>query len=468
MNARLVAALAVIATTSLCGCATNREALVECYYITQSLQRSLPTCETFTLSVNPKEGRGIDSLRSRLDVYVQTLYSRIRFEKNLDVFKGSYTASFVVWDENETIVRTEDVERSLLAVSYSETVSSRCDAFLHPILLPPGRYTLDVTIADNGSGLRRRIREKVEVKSFPKERFSVSDYLFFESAQRDQKGILLRPMFPSELSFVRDSVGIFQEMYNVQRGDTVRLSFSYACARREGLDDNTPKSLYAPYRLRSSQCIRPLDSTYYRSDSVFVAGKSGTVQVFQYFPKPAEGVSSITRRVHRLRNGSSDSSVHNIKIPIHASSFPRLSTFDDVIAALAYIARSQELDSVRAAGTPLERRNRINKFWLNHGGEIRQREFGERILEANELFSSCMEGWQTPMGITYIVCGPPDYVECQGLINEVWYYDLGGNRGLAVPFRQNLENEIGRYYEIVPFSVNDFLWQQFVDRWRRQ
>jgi GWxTD domain-containing protein len=373
-----------------------------------------------------------------------------------------------VWDENETIVRTEDVERSLTAGSYSETVSSRRDAFLHTIILPPGKYTLDVTIADNGSGLRRRHRQKVEAKSFTKEGFFVSDYLFFESAQQDQKGISLRPMFPLELSFALDSIGIFQEMYNVQQGDTVRLSFSYACARREGLDDNTPKAQYAPYRWRSSQCIRPLDSTYYRSDSVFVAGKSGTVQIFQHFPKPAEGVSSITRRVHRLRNGSSDSSVHNIKIPIHASSFPRLSTFDDVIAALSYIARSEEIDSLRAPATLLERRNRINQFWLNHGGEIRQREFGERIMEANELFSSCMEGWQTPMGITYIVCGPPDYVECQGLINEVWYYDLGANRGLAVPFRQNPENEIGRYYEIVPFSVNDFLWQQFVDRWRRQ
>jgi GWxTD domain-containing protein len=123
---------------------------------------------------------------------------------------------------------------------------------------------------------------------------------------------------------------------------------------------------------------------------------------------------------------------------------------------------------MRTGSLPIERRIRITMFWEKHGGAIRQKEFDDRVREANELFSSCVEGWKTPMGITYIICGPPDYVECQGFGNEIWYYDLGGNRGLSVPFRLNLENEFGKYYEIVPFSVNDYLWQQFVDRWRRQ
>ncbi|MGA9407352.1 MAG: GWxTD domain-containing protein, partial [Bacteroidota bacterium] len=76
--------------------------------------------------------------------------------------------------------------------------------------------------------------------------------------------------------------------------------------------------------------------------------------------------------------------------------------------------------------------------------------------------------WKTPMGISYIVCGPPDYVECQGQLNEVWYYDLGGNQSFAIPFRQSFEHENERYFEIVPFSVNDLVWDEFVNRWRRQ
>ena len=30
------------------------------------------------------------------------------------------------------------------------------------------------------------------------------------------------------------------------------------------------------------------------------------------------------------------------------------------------------------------------------------------------------------MGISYIICGAPDYVECQGLTSEVWDATWGG------------------------------------------
>lgn len=472
-------ALGMVAAISLCGCASSSEGVVDCYYIGQSIRRSLPVCETYTLSVSSKEDRRLpaglpthrvvdDSSRSRLDVYFQILYSRIHFERDFELFKGSYAASFILRDESETIIQTKDVERSLVARSYNESVSSRHDAFLQTFLLPSGKYTLEIIVLDNGSDLRYRRRQKVEVKNFSKENFCASDYLLYESSHREDKEILLRPIFLSGLSFVKDSLGIFQEMYNVQRGDTVRLSFSYTCTKREGTDDTKPVSMYPPYKLKLPQCTRPLDSIYYSHDSVFVSSTSGSVQVFQYFPKPAQGVTAMTRKIFLSRNGNIDSSVNTMKIPVYGFSFPQLSTIDEEIAAVSYIAHQEELDSIRAGATSSERSVRLNRFWQEHGGAVRQQEFYNRIEEANELFSSCVEGWKTAMGITYIVCGPPDYVECQGSINEVWYYSLGSNRGLAIPFRQNLESEMGRYYEIVPFSVNDYLWQQFVERWRRK
>ena len=50
----------------------------------------------------------------------------------------------------------------------------------------------------------------------------------------------------------------------------------------------------------------------------------------------------------------------------------------------------------------------------------------------------------------------------------MWYYDIGGNRAFAVPFRQSYDVEYDRYFEVAPFTVNEFLWQQFVDKWKRQ
>jgi GWxTD domain-containing protein len=472
LNARLLPVFILAAIALFCGCAPSSEALIQCFYVAQSAQHALPACEVYTLSVKAKEGRRSptvdDSLGSRLDVYVQTQYSRLHFEKTNELFKGSYTVSFIVRDLNESVVRSKDVERSPVARSYGETVSSRSDAFLQTFFLSPGTYLLDIVIVDNGSGLRQRHRRNVEAKNFSNGNFCASDYLLFENAQSDQRGISLTPMFPSELSFARDSIGMFQEVYNLQRGDTVRLHLAYTCPRSEGFSDTRPPSQSTPYLPRPPQCIRPADSTYYSSDSVFIAGTNGSVQIFQYFPKPAMGVGSITRAVYRSRNGISDSSVNAMKTVIYPSTFPRYSGVDEEIAALATIARSDEVDSMQIGSSQFERRIRIREFWEKHGGAIRQKEFDDRIREANVLFSSCVEGWKTPMGITYIICGPPDYVECQGFGDEIWYYDLGGNRALSIPFRLNLENEFGKYYEIVPFSVNNYLWQHFIDRWRRQ
>jgi len=477
LNVGLLSVFGLAAAAFFSGCAPSSESVVQCFYVAQSSQHVLPSCEVYTLSVRPKEGRRLptgsssarsadDTLSSRLDIYVQTQYSRLHFEKNNELFKGSYTISFIVRDLNESVVRSNDVERLPVARSYGETVSSRSDAFLQTFLLSPGTYLLDIVIVDNGSGLRQRHRQNVEAKNFSNGKFSASDYLLFENAQSDQRGISLTPIFPSELSFVRDSIGMFQEVYSLQRGDTVRFHLSYASPRREGLAKPASKS--TPYLLRPSQCTRPADSTYYSSDSVFIAGTNGTMQIFQYFPKPTVGVTSITRTVYRSRSGINDSIVNSMKTSIYPSTFPRYSSVDEEIAALSTIARSEEVDSLQSGSSHFERRVRIEMFWEKHGGAIRQKEFDDRVIEANILFSSCVEGWKTPMGITYIICGPPDYVECQGFGNETWYYDLGGNRALSVPFRLSLENEFGKYYEIVPFSVSDYLWQQIVDRWRRQ
>lgn len=479
IRAGLTAVFFGAAAFALDGCASGPETVVECYYVSQSIQRSLPACETYILCVKPSEesrasaarradvGSSSDSSVTRLDIYVQMPYARIHFERSADRFRGSYSVSFVFRDDDQAVVETKEVDRLLAARSYNETVSTRRDAFLQTFLLPPGKYNLELVVVDNGSGLRYRRRKDVEVRKFPGERFSASDYLFFENVQQDQKGISLTPLFPSGITLTHDSFGIFQELYHVARGDTIRLSLSYVCARQAGLEQAMRKLQYTPHRMATAQCIRPMDSTYYSSDSVFVAETGGTVQVLQQFPRPSRGVTLMTRRVYGLNRGTCDSSVIAVRIPVYAPLFPRLSSVDEEATALSYIARGDEIDSLNEEGDLPERYRRTSQFWRDHGGDVRRREFFERVREANELFSSCVEGWKTPMGITYIVCGPPDYVECQGMVSEVWYYDLGGNRGFVVPFRQSYENELGRYYEIVPFAVNDFLWQQFVDRWRR-
>ncbi|MGA7162231.1 MAG: GWxTD domain-containing protein [Bacteroidota bacterium] len=445
----------------LSGCVSSMEQGAQCYYTAKAMQQSLPTGETFMLNVNTKDG-------NRLDIYFEIPYSRIHFEKDADVFKASYTASFVLRDQSGEVVRTNDVDRTVVARSYAESISSLHDAFLKMFYVPPGEYALDILVLDNRTHAESHRRLRVGVKNFPKENFFASDYLLFKYTRPGQREISLRPIFPSELSYVRDSIGMFQEIYNLRRGDTVRLSLTYSISGRHDTADTKLVSYLPPYYLRMLFCMRAPDSIYYRSDSVFVSPADGVIQVFQYFPKLAEGVTTLTRKIYLNRGGTIDSTFSVAKFPVYTPSFPYLDGIQEEIAAISYIARPEEVDSIRAGASPDEQVNRLGRFWEDHGGRERRKEFRDRVKEANELFSTCTEGWKTPMGISYIVCGPPDNIDCQGLLNEVWYYDIGGNASFAIPFRQSFELDNERYFEIIPYSVNDLIWDEFVNRWRRQ
>ena len=453
--------LAAAVGLSFSGCSSTVNTVTECYYTAKSMQRSLPACETFNLNVYTKDG-------NRLDIYFQIPYSHIHFEKDFDLFKASYTASFVLRDDNGSIVRANDVDRTVVAESYAETVSSLRDAFLKMFYVPPGDYTLDIIVADNWSHTVSRRHQKVEVVNFSKEDFCAGDYLLFEYARPGQQGISLKPLFPSGLSYVKDSIGMFQELYNLRRGDTVRLSLLYSIPSAHDTANTRITSLAPPYDLRLANCMHAPDSVYYRSDSVFVSSVDGVLQVFQNFPKMTAGWTTATRKIFLSRNGSVDSSVSTAVFSVHPPSFPRLNGVDEEIAAISCIALPQEIDTIRAGATIGDRLKRVLRFWEDHGGSLRRKEFYNRVEEANELFSSCTAGWKTPMGISYIVCGPPDYVECRGLTSEVWYCDMGNSRSFAIPFRKSFEHENDLYFEIVPFSVNDFMWGDFVSRWRRQ
>jgi len=448
------------ALTLLWGCSSSVNTSGGCYYTTRASQHSQPAGESFTLNVSTKEG-------NRLDVYFRIPYTRIHFEKDVDVFKATYTVSFVLRDADGAIARANDVERTVIAQTYAESVSSLYDGFLKMFYVPAGDYTLEIVVEDDWSHQVFRRRQKVEVANFSKDEFSASDYLLFEKATSEQGKISLKPIFPSGLSFIKDSIGMFQELYNVRRGDSIHLSVLYSFVAMRDTPDTKHVSLVPPYYVRFAECVNPPDSVYYRSDSVFVSPADGTLQVFQSFPRLMRGTTTLTRKVFLSRNGAADSSVTAKKFSVYAPAFPWLYGEEEELAALSYIAWPPEIDSIRAGKTPEERSRRIVQFWEDHGGGVRRREFYNRIAEANQLFSSCMEGWKTPMGISYIVCGPPDYVDCQGGLNELWYYDLGGSRNFVIPFRQNYANTGERYYEIPPFSVSGLIWGEFVNRWRR-
>ncbi|MDD8017544.1 MAG: GWxTD domain-containing protein [Bacteroidota bacterium] len=399
---------------------------------------------------------------SRLDVYVQIPFNHLRFEKDFNNFKASYGLQFVVRNEQREIVQTKEIDRQIEARSYEESVSSRLDFALQTFMLPPGMYTLEIISTDNTSQLKYRFTEKFTAKDFSKPNFSTSSELLLDTITTGAKGISLRPILPASLSLLNTSFGIFQELYHVHAGDTVTIAMSFTISKPTEPQGAKFSYLMPPYRRVNQRCAQDGDSVYYRQDSTYIVQRDGMLQLFQFYPLPLLGSTFVKRTI----TTSHDTIIATRKLWRRDKNYLTMPTPEEITAALRYIMREEEYDSL-AVLTGQNRLQYIKNFWELHGGTQRQLEFEKKVMEANALFTTCFTGSQTPMGITYIVCGSPDYVDCRGQYSENWYYNIG-DRASVVQFRLVYPYIDVSNYELVPFSVSDILWQYFLDRWRRK
>jgi GWxTD domain-containing protein len=448
---------AIIIILLVGGCSSGYDSTVECYSTSQFRKFSTPSFSSYFMNVKSGE-------MSRADIYIQMPYRNIRFERASNGFKASYQLTFVIRDEKKEIVQTKEVDRPITARTYEESVSSRYDFHLQPILLKPNEYSIEIIAKDNLSQLRYRYTEQFTAKDFSDSGSLASSVLFLNTMLVNEKGISIRPVMPNLLSMLNDSVGMFQELYNVRMNDTIHISEEYRSLRVQGNSDRTFSYLMPPCRVSSEACVNNYDSVSFKKDSVIVSDRNGTIRIFQFYPLPSVGANRIVRTVAVKRNGKTDSVVFVNDVFLRGKLYRSSLSYDEITSAMRYIMREQEYDSLFSAAHE-DLNAGINAYWELRGGIERRIEFERKIAEANALFTTCEDGSRTAMGIVYIVCGAPDYIDCRGAFIESWYYNVG-DRAFPVEFRR--ESKHLQAFFLTPFSVNDYFWQYFVDRWRRK
>lgn len=149
--------------------------------------------------------------------------------------------------------------------------------------------------------------------------------------------------------------------------------------------------------------------------------------------------------------------------------FPRLSLPQHILEPLRYISTSREYEQLSAYENP---KLAVDSFWLVHAGlETRAKslisKYYNRVQEANNLFTSYLEGWKTDRGMIYIVFGPPNHV-FRATNTENWTYG-------EISRPQSLRFSFVRVNN--PFTNNDFsllrnpqykeFWFNSVEIWRR-
>lgn len=404
--------------------------------------------------------------KRRIDIYLQMPYHALRFLKNDGMFRSVYSFTIVVRTEDDVIVQTKEAERSIEVSSYEESVSSRFDVHLERILLAPGRYSVEIIAQDERSKLRHRTVERFIAHQIDSASVSVSTFLPLNTVTYEGSAVSLQPIFPEHMAILRDTLGVFQEIYNIRSGDTVLVTHAYHGPDSAGTSDQKFIFGTPPYRLEHPPCVSDNSREYYRHDSVFVAVGNDVIRLIQFYPVPAAGSSTINRTI-RVSNGSRrDTAAASLRVFRRDPRYRTSLSADEMLQAMRYILREQEFDTLTSP-VPEEQIRKLELFWQKQGGRERKNEFERRLRDANAMFTSCVDGSRTPMGIVYVICGIPEYIDCRSSYEENWYYTIG-ERTFVVQFRPVSGTGKVPYYELAPFSVNDSFWQYHIDRWRRR
>ncbi|MFN3557055.1 MAG: GWxTD domain-containing protein [Bacteroidales bacterium] len=160
---------------------------------------------------------------------------------------------------------------------------------------------------------------------------------------------------------------------------------------------------------------------------------------------------------------------HGFVILVNDTGFPAMIAAGALVRPLRYISSRDEFEALL---TYPDARLATERFWTRSAGnpdrsaELRRRYY-TRAEQANVLFSSFVQGWQSDRGMIYIIFGPPQRVYRTDR-TETWYYPEGVNIP-AVQFSFHKWDN--------PFSSNHFIlerntmhrsaWNQAVNVWRR-
>lgn len=403
-----------------------------------------------------------------VDVYFAIPHSSLVFVQADGRYVAEYEAIVQLTDRDGAAAVVEEIVTDTLAVAtYDSTTSHLTHTRKVTLTAPPGEYVADVTMTDRSSEASVRRRQSVRIAPVVDEEPFISRPLL--EARRDRSAF--EPIVSMHLPARMDSLRASIHLYNLSEQSRLDVTMRLLAFR----SDTTVAS--PPYWLvptRASLQYRGVD--YEEIDTVQVSRRpmdavDETAVVVFSLPTLSSGIYRLT--ITAADNGGETLLQRERILSVKNESFPSLTSLDDLVDALTYIAFDDEIEDIREAGSFLERKRRFDAFWgslvanRNLAANLIRLYYG-RIEEANLFFSGYKEGWKTDRGMIYTILGPPIYVDKRvGL--EIWHYSYGArdptNTFVFERAIQQGEDPFETYIlQRRPYYQHE--WSRAVDRWR--
>ncbi len=185
----------------------------------------------------------------------------------------------------------------------------------------------------------------------------------------------------------------------------------------------------------------------------------------QFYHNSAENIFFEEKSIYCVENQQNNS---QLTVMCFDKDFPDIKTSDKMVPPLQYITNSAEFKELSA--TP-NKKLAIDNFWLSLNNDPNTAKsliklYYNRVIYANNHFTTTKQGWQTDRGMIYIVFGPPDILHIADNYQEWIYLDDYAKEQVNLIFeKKNLY-----------FSVNDYIlkrnieysafWKEAVNSWK--
>lgn len=411
--------------------------------------------------------------RTGIDLYIGIPMASLIFLKRGETYRARYDVNIQLRDEDgkfifDEIAWTDTVE----VLDYDLTQQYDQMIIERRFETAEGRYIVDAIVTDLSSEQSAERRQRLDVFSRETTGFALSRIRVEAREGADPFEPIVSYHLPSRLDSLRSVV----ELYNVPPGDRILVEMSLV-----SFPSDTTVSA-PPYWLTpniGSLIYQGVD--FSEPDTIQVTRRLLTdveedVTIEFTFPALVRGTYRLTIEAKSETMATEEAEILSRRrnLSIKSEDFPHVTTLDQLIDALSYIAYDRELEEIRSADTVEERRKRFDTFW---GKLVTNREAARnlikqyygRVEEANLFFTGHKEGWKTDRGMVYMILGSPMFIE-HSFDAQIWHYSYSDRDALNAfhfrkvrPFGGEADFE---HYILTRRPFYERAWTRAVERWR--
>jgi GWxTD domain-containing protein len=416
-----------------------------------------------------------------IDVYLGIPYASLIFLKQGDVHVARYEALVQVFDHRgKDIIEEFPWDETVSTQDYGLTQRFESIIVEKRFVLVPGEYVVQTVLQDANSQKQAERRLRLTVFGSSQSEAMLTRIRMEAKVEAGPFEPVVAYHLPSRL----DSLRAIAEIYSAPVGEDVLVEMYLTRFRSDSTVAAPPYWLTPPV---GSLAYRGID--YSTEDTIQVSRRTlrrleenvtiefsipalefGNYRVFiqaSVVSTEAADTTDTGERGRILLQRQRDLSVKSLD-------FPHVTTLDQLVASLAYIALDREIAEIREATTVPETRIRFDRFW---GSLVNNRQaalnlikqYYGRIEEANLFFTAHKEGWKTDRGMVYLILGPPMYVE-NLFDGEVWHYSYSDRDAInTFKFKRvrALDSEAGYdNYVLIRRPYYERMWSMAIERWR--